>query len=45
MNNINQKVKTTNQVYEKFKGEFLAVNEPIIKDIMLIFTICFFIVY
>lgn len=39
INNINQKVKTTNQEYEKYKGEFLAVNEPIINKDMLIFKI------
>jgi hypothetical protein len=39
INNINQKVKTTNIVYEKYKGEFLAVNEPIINKDMLIFKI------
>ena len=34
---ITAKIKQSNQGYEKFKGEFLAVNEPVInKDINLI---------
>jgi hypothetical protein len=37
INKITSKVKQTNQEYEKFKGEFLAVNEPVInKDINII---------
>ena len=33
--NMLVKVKTTNQEYNKFKGEFFAVNEPVInKDLL-----------
>jgi predicted nucleic acid-binding Zn-ribbon protein len=39
INNITQKVKSTNKDYEKFKGEFLAVNEPIINKDMMVFKI------
>jgi hypothetical protein len=37
--NIYSKVKSTNKEYEKYKGEFLAVNEPVINKDMLVFKI------
>ena len=33
------KVKTQNQDYNKFKGEFIAVNDPVINKDMLVFKL------
>jgi hypothetical protein len=33
------KVKTTNQDYNRFKGEFFSANEPIINKDMLVFKL------
>lgn len=37
--NILVKVKTVNQEYNRFKGEFFAVNEPVINKDMLVFKL------
>jgi hypothetical protein len=39
IDNILVKVKTTNQDYNKFKGEFFAVNEPVINKDILVFKL------
>jgi hypothetical protein len=39
IDNILVKVKTTNQDFNKFKGEFFAVNEPVINKDILVFKL------
>lgn len=39
IDNMLVRVKTSNQEYNKFKGEFFAVNEPIINKDMLVFKL------
>jgi stress response protein SCP2 len=39
IDNLLVKVKTTNQQFNQFKGEFFAVNEPIINKDLLVFKL------